>query len=185
MNAFTFTLIWLALLLPVEEAPDGLFTPELAVDDRPLVLNGTGLCEWGFFAVDLYWAALYLESRSSDPERIIKSDQVMKIHLHFVRALTRDQLREAYRAAFKVNAGDKLKLYQKRLDRLTDMMADVNEGDSLVFTFIPGQGLKVTVKGKDRGGIAGDDFGRMFMTLYLGKHCPDEDLRAGLLGGKE
>lgn len=150
-----------------------------------LHLNGTGLCEWGFFYIDLYKAALYLEETSRNAEKIIASKGAKRIHLIFSRSLTKEQLREAYTASLKVNAGDSFPRYEKRLEQLAKMLKDVEEGDSLVFTCIPKCGIEVSLKGKKAGTIKGEDFASMFFRLYLGDHPPTEDLKNALLGLEE
>ena len=167
--------------LALASPPSGTFPPKVTVEKRALKLNGTGLCEWGLFQVDLYHAALYLEACSKDARKVINSKQAKRIHLYFVRDLTTKQLRKAWTAAFEANAGKDLSKYSKRVERLNKMMVDVKDGKSMIFTHQPGQGLQVSVCGKDKGRIEGDDFARMFFTLYLGDKPPDEDLKKGLL----
>lgn len=147
-----------------------------------LVRNGVGLCEWGLFRVDLYRAALYLEDVCRDPNRIIRSEQAKRLHLVFSRSLSRRQSERAFVASFRANAGDELPRYQKRLDQLCSMMRDVRKGDSLVFTYVPGRGLESHFRGRSLGVIRGDDFARMFFTLYVGPIPPTPALRKGLLG---
>ena len=112
----------------------------------------------------------------------MKSDGAKRIHLHLARDLTRKQLGEAFTAAFRVNAEKKYFRYHNRVNRLNGMMRDLEEGDSLVFTYLPGHGLEVEVDGRKAGRIEGEDFGRMFFRLYLGSHPPDRNLKKGLLG---
>lgn len=158
------------------------FAPRVQVGDRTARLNGTGLCEWGFFAIDLYYAALYLEKPSSDPRVVIDSKQAKRVHLRFVRALTRSQLQQAYTAAVRVNAGKDLPRYQARLAQLTAAMEDVRDGDSLIFDHLPGRGIEVRIKQKLKCLIKGDDFARLFFTLYFGPKPPDTNLKRGMLG---
>ena len=161
--------------------PKGTFPPKVKVGSKELQKNGKGLCEWGFFQIDLDHAALYLEQRSKDAKRIVKSDQAKRIHLYFVRDLSTKQLKKAWNAAFKVNAGKELPKYAKRVEQLNGMMSDIKDGQSMVFTHKPGVGLHVVIRGQEKGTIKGDDFARMFFTLYLGDNPPDEDLKKGLL----
>jgi len=155
-------------------------------DDEPekitLELNGVGLCEWGFFAVDLYRAGLYLEKPCRDPQKIIDSGDAKCIHLYFLRSLSREQLRKAYDAAFKVNAKQVLPALKERIDKLLDMMEDVEKGDSLIFVYLPELGIEVRLKNRVKGVIEGFDFASAFFRLYLGSSPPDEDLKRGLLG---
>ena len=92
--------------------------------DRTVHLNGVGLCEWGFFAIDLYYCALYLERKTKDPKVVIASKQAKRIHLRFVRSLTRAQLQKAYTVSVEVNAGKELPRYRSRLKQLTAAMDD-------------------------------------------------------------
>jgi len=168
------------------------FAKQVRIADRTLKRNGVGLCEWGFFAVDLYYCALYLERNTSRPEQVIRSRQAKRLHLRFVRSLTRTQLQEAYTAAVKYNAGKSIRKFEKRLDQLTAMMEDVDEGESLVFDHVPDKGLTVSFEKKAKAGarmtrrvkgvIKGDDFARLFFVLYFGAHPPDRDLKTGMLG---
>jgi hypothetical protein len=177
------TALFLALMAGFAFAapPAGTFPAKVKVGSKSLEKNGKGLCEWGFFQIDLYHAALYLEKRSKDAREILKSDQAKRIHLYFVRDLSTKQLKKAWNAAFEVNAGKELKRYAKRVEQLNGMMSDIKDGQSMVFTHKPGAGIHVVINGKDKGTIKGDDFARMFFTLYLGDNPPDEDLKKGLL----
>jgi len=42
----------------------------------------------------------------------------------------------------------------------------------------------VDVNGRVAGRIDGDDFARAFLSIWLGEHPPNPDLRAGRLGGR-
>jgi hypothetical protein len=147
-----------------------------------LVRNGVGLCEWGWFRIDLYRAALYLEEISRDPNEIIRSEQAKKLHLVFSRSLSKEQSERAFVASFRANAKENLPRYQRRLDQLCSMMRDVRKGDSLTFTYLPGRGLESHFRGKSLGVIKGDDFARMFFKLYVGPIPPTQALRNGLIG---
>ncbi len=168
------------LKVPVTSGKGQGATPKQA-KTVTLKRNGYGLCEWGFFQVDLYWAALYLEKTETDPEKILKSSGAKRVHLHLVRTLTKSQLQRAYSASFKINAGKDLPRYKKRVDQLTAMLEECEEGDDLIFTYVPDVGLKVKIKNKARGTIKGEDFGRMFFRLYIGDNPPDENLKKGML----
>lgn len=168
------------------------FAKQIRIADRTLERNGVGLCEWGFFAVDLYYCALYLERNTSRPDRVIRSRQAKRLHLRFVRSLTRSQLQEAYTAAVKYNAGKSIRQFKKRLDQLTAMMEDVDDGESLIFDYLPEKGITVSFEKKAnasgkmtrrvKGVIKGDDFARLFFILYFGAHPPDRNLKTGMLG---
>jgi hypothetical protein len=144
--------------------------------------NGTSLCEWGVFKIDLYRVALYLERPSRNAREVIESDQVKHMELHFLRSLSKRQMRRAYRASFEANAAADLDRFQERIDRFVAMMPAVKKGEQLAFTCFPGQGLGIRHGRKILGRIPGDDFGQLFFRLYVGSIPPTPEVRKGLLG---
>jgi hypothetical protein len=63
-------------------------------------------------------------------------------------------------------------------------MADMQTGQRLIFTRVPGAGIEVSVNGAVKGTIAGDDFSRALMAVWLGDSPPNPELKSGLLGGE-
>ncbi len=47
----------------ITRAKDGTFPAEVTLQEQKLVRNGAGLCEWGIFGIDLYHAALFVETK--------------------------------------------------------------------------------------------------------------------------
>lgn len=178
---------------PSEEGTDALVTIRPTSDygefpgriehlGRALLRNGVGLCEWGVFGFDLYRGALYVERRSSDPETLLAADQVSVVHLHFLRSLSETQLGDAFTASVTVNAGEDAPRYGGALERLNGSLGDVDAGDSLTFTSVPGRGLIVQRDGAVVADIVDESFRRLFLRLYLGEKPPTTALRAGMLG---
>jgi hypothetical protein len=162
--------------------PKKLFPVRVEAGGRTLHLNGWGLCEWGVFNWDLYYAALHCEQTSRSGSKLVKLDRGYQIHLHFLRELTRDQMRKAFRASAEANAGKKLPRYSKRLNQLLAWMRTVEKGDDLRFVYLPGRGTTVSFNGKLAGTIPGADWARFFLDLYVGSKPPTQALRKGLLG---
>lgn len=152
------------------------------VAGKPLVLNGMGLREATFFKVDVYVAGLYLESVSSDAGAIIASQQTKRLVLRFVRDVGRGDIVKAWNSGFAGNAIVKLATIQGQIDRLNAWMGDFEKGDTLSFTFVPGQGVAVDINGARKGVIAGEDFSRSVLAIWLGPKPPTGALRKGLLG---
>lgn len=161
----------------------GAFPARIEWDGAPLVLNGAGLCEWGFLAIDLYRAALYLDAARSDLDSILASGSRVVLHLHFLRELTREQLVEAYRASVRVNAGSELPRYAAALDGFCATLARVDAGDGLTFVVEPEGRLEVFRNGEPRGVVEDAAFASLFVRLYLGEKPPTGSLKDALLGG--
>lgn len=162
---------------------DGVEYPDqITVEGTELVLNGLGLREATIFKVNVYVAALYLEDYSSDGYAICESDRTKRLILHFVRGVGYGDIAEAWTEGFIKNAGNELLSFQDRIETLNSWMSDMSEGDRMMFTFIPGTGIEVSVKGEVKGVIEGVDFACVFLSIWLGDNPPNSGLRTGLLG---
>jgi Chalcone isomerase-like len=161
----------------------GVTMPDtLEVASKPLVLNGMGLREATWLDIDVYVAGLYLEAVSSDAATIISSNQVKRLVLRFVRDVDRSDILEAWHNGFKNNATVKVATLKEGMDQLDSWMSDFKDGNSLTFTYVPGEGTQVDVNGKKKGTIKGEDFGRSLIAIWLGPKPPNGGLKKGLLG---
>ncbi|MFO0648282.1 MAG: chalcone isomerase family protein [Polyangiales bacterium] len=156
---------------------------QITVANTPLVLNGMGIREATVFNIDVYVAGLYVEHRSGDGNAIAAANEHRRLVLHFVRDVSRDDLTGAFTEGFRRNAGGSLGALQARINRLIGWMPAATNGMELTFTYIPGAGLRVHVGSSARGIIEGEDFARVFFSIWLGSHPPNAGLRRGLLGG--
>ena len=155
---------------------------QLTIEGRRLVLNGMGLRQATILRVHVYVGGLYLEARSSDAAQIIASERTKRLVLHFVRDVGRQNLVEAWNEGFAKSAGSGLAALRDRVATLNGWMVDLNRGDTLTFTQIPGRGIVVDVKGQTKGTLAGADFTRALWGIWLGAEPPNPGLKKGLLG---
>lgn len=161
----------------------GVSMPDrITVEGKTLVLNGMGVREATFLNIDVYVAGLYLENKSSNAREIINSEKLKRIHMHFVRNVDRSDITDAWSEGFKKNAGKNLGALKSRIARLNGWMTDIKNGQTLTFTYVPGKGVQVHVKGSYKGTIPGADFARVFISIWLGPHPPNKGLKKGMLG---
>lgn len=92
-------------------------------------------------------------------------------------------LNDAWDEGFAANAKSQLPALEKRVETLKGWMSDMKKGERLTFTHVPGRGIQVNVGGVEKGTIEGDDFATAFLSIWLGAHPPNPNLKAGLLGG--
>lgn len=156
---------------------------QVQVGGSALVLNGLGLRQATMLKVDVYVAALYTASASSDASAILASQTPVQLVLQFVRDVGADDLTTAWEDGFETNAKAQLPALQQRIETLNSWMRDMKEGEQLVFTQRPGRDTQVEVGGTAKGTIEGDDFARALLSIWLGAHPPNPGLKAGLLGG--
>ncbi len=147
---------------------------------KSLVLNGLGLRTK--FMVKVYVAGLYLEQKSSDANAVLNSDGAKRLVMHFVRDVTKKQMVDAFEESFKDNSPDAAKTMKADIDRLLGALEDLKKDDEMTFTYVPGTGTTMTLRGKDVLTIAGAPFSRVMFSIWLGPKPPNADLKKGLLG---
>jgi hypothetical protein len=159
------------------------FPQHLRLDGSDLALNGLGMRKATFLKVNVYVAALYVVRPSHDARALLDSTGPDQLILHFVRSVGVDDLRKGWGEGFARNAQAELPALQARIAQLQAWMSDVKAGQRLSFVRRPGAGVQVDVNGTVKGVIAGDDFSRAFLSIWLGAMPPNAELKDGLLGG--
>ena len=155
--------------------------PTATVEGKTLHLNGAGLRTKVVFKV--YVAGLYLETPSKDAAAIVSSDQVKSMRLAIMRSLKGSQVSEAIEEGFQKNSKAQMGALKARLDKLAAMIPNVEKGDDLLLTYVPGKGTVVSVKGAEKGVIEGKDFADALFAVWLGAQPVQEDLKKELLKG--
>lgn len=145
-----------------------------------LVLNGLGLRTK--FVVKVYVAGLYLPQKSSDADAILKSDEPKRIVMHFLHGVSKNQMADAFQESFRDNSPAASQQLKTDIDRLSGALEPLKEQDEMIFTYIPGQGTTLTVKGQEKVTIAGAPFAQMLFSVWLGPKPPNAGLKKGLLG---
>ena len=159
------------------------FPEHLQVSGHDLALNGLGMRKATFLKINVYVGALYVTHPSHDPQPLIDPGTPAQLILHFVRNVGVGDLRDAWSEAFEKVAKGQAAL-APRIATLNSWMTDMKTGQRLVFTRVPGAGIEVSVNGAVQGTIAGDDFSRALMAIWLGDSPPNPELKSGLLGGE-
>jgi hypothetical protein len=158
------------------------FPDQIQSDGGTLILNGLGMREATVFKVNIYIAALYLSKTSADANAILAAPAPYELILHFVRNVDASDIDKGWAEGFDRNARAQMPALQERVATLAKWMTDINSGQRLQFSFKPGVGLQVRVNDAMKGTISGDDFGRTFLSIWLGVP-PNPEVKAGMLGG--
>ena len=162
---------------------DGITLPDSTnVAGKTLVLNGIGIRQATIFSVNVYFAGLYLEKKTRDPNVVITSDAPKRIVMRFVRDVSLEDITEAYREGFEKNAEGKYAGIKAQVEQWNGFMSEMKDGDTMVVTYLPGKGTSVTIRDKARGTVAGHDFSRVLFRIFVGPNPPNSDLKEGMLG---
>src|SRR5215475_3362103 len=159
------------------------FPEQTQVQTSPLTLNDLGLRQATVLKVNVYVAALYVAQKSADANAILAANTPKQLVLHFVRDVDSKDLKEAWEEGFENNAKPQMPALKERIEQLKTWMVDMKSGQKLTFTHKPGAGVEVDINGTVKGTIAGDDFAKAFLAIWLGPKPPNPGIKEGLLGG--
>ncbi len=158
--------------------------PETVVQTNgtTLQLNGAGIRSKFFFKI--YIAALYLEKISPDAALVLESDGGKRMAMHFLYdEVGKDDLVEAWNDGFAGNGSPaQLADLSGQIAAFNALFETVKSGDSIILDYIPGAGTSVTIRGENKGSIAGKPFNDLLLSIWLGKEPVSGDLRDNLLG---
>lgn len=155
------------------------------VESRDLVLNGAGLRKRLFFNV--YVIGLYVPERKNDAAGVIQQPGPKRASIHMMRDVGAEQFTEALVEGLRANHSEAdFRALEPRVKELSDVMAEVKEakkGMTLALDWT-GSATRLLVNGKPTGKpIAGEDFYRALLRIWLGDHPVQDDLKKALLGG--
>lgn len=160
----------------------GITLPDtLTIDGQNLVLNGMALRKKVIFKV--YVAGLYLPAKEKNSETILAADQTRCTVMHFLRSVDAGKISEAWFDGLQANTPNHSPEMKKLFDTLAGLMEDLKEGDKLVFTYRPGTGTEVKVKGVVKGTLGDKAFADALFACWIGKKPgPGEGFKNDLLG---
>jgi long-chain acyl-CoA synthetase len=156
------------------------------VGGTDLVLNGAGKRTKLMF--DVYVAALYLPAKKAAAADVLASPAPSRVSLTLMRDITADQLVEALVDGVKANTTPgELEKIKPQLDSLESTMRAIGgakKGDVVTMDFLADGGTAVALNGKPQGKpIAGADFQRALLAVWLGGKPVQADLKKAMLGG--
>lgn len=160
---------------------EGVTMPDtMQVNGKTLVLNGMGLRRK---IVKVYVAGLYLPAKETNAEKILAADTERSLTMEFVREVEKEKVCKAWHDGLKANSPSKADALKGQFDTVCSFMGDVDSGEKLNFTYVPGQGTSISVNGVVKGTIPGKDFADAMFACWIGPNPPGADFKAGLLGG--
>jgi len=157
------------------------FTINQDINGTKTILNGGGLREkYGF--MDLYVGGLYLNSKSSDANQIIMSDEDMGIRIVIVSGLvTRERFIEALEEGFENTTTGKSS--PSDIEKFKKFLSDeFVEGDEIILNYHKGESVKLYKNNKERGTFNGLAFKQALFGIWLGSKPADESLKKDMLG---
>jgi len=150
-----------------------------------LVLNGAGLRKRLFFQV--YAIGLYLPSRTASAEEAIGAPGPKRVAIHMLRNVGAAEFSEALAEGIRANHSEAdARALEPRVQELAAIMAEVKEAKKGMAIALDSAGAetRVLIDGKPSGKpIAGEDFYRALLRIWLGPRPVQDDVKKALLGG--
>ena len=147
------------------------------------MLKGAGLRKR--FFVQVYAMGLYVADRKADP---VSQPGAKRVAIHMLRDVGADQFSGALVDGMRPNHDEAtMKSFEPRIAQLSAILGEMKvakEGMTIMLDLVPGVGTQVSVNGKPSGQpIAGEDFYRALLRIWLGDKPVQDDLKKALLGG--
>jgi hypothetical protein len=150
-----------------------------------LALNGAGVRTRFIFRV--YVGALYLQKKLNTTDAVLADAGAKRIAMHMLRDVEAEQLFSALNDGLKKNHTPgqlaRLEPQVKQLEGIFNAVKSAKSGDVILLDYLPGAGTRVTVRGEDKGTIAGEEFNRALLRIWLGAEPADASLKKAMLGG--
>lgn len=187
-----FLLLLLAMLSLNARALEvaGVHVPEkMQSGGQSLVLNGAG-SRFMAGVIDVYVIALYLPENRHTIAEVLAEERGKNVTIWFLTPLgvkvTSEQLLDAtYKLMSENMDAAELKKQDanwKQFSAFFDAIKEFKKEDKLSVDYLPGKGMRVSMNGKELGNIAGADFMRAFLLVWLGDQPAQLDLKGKLLG---
>ncbi len=157
------------------------------VGGQDLLLDGAGV-RYKFGFIKIYVGALYCAQHSNNGDAIMAENRPRRITLTMLYHVSADKLHESLIEGLEANTSEaefaSLQARIKEMNGIFQAVKEVNVGDVVALDFLPGKGTQISVRGQVKDVIAGDDFSRAMMKVWLGKKPVSADLKAAMLGAK-
>ena len=161
------------------------FEDKAKVGAGDTVINGAGMRKRAFFKV--YAIGLYLPQKAATAADALNAKGPKRIAIVTLRDLTAEQFVDALIEALKANHDEAtMKALQPKVDQFRTTMLSIGnapEKSVVNLDWLPDSGTRLTFNGAQKGSdIAGEDFYRALLRIWLGEKPAQDDLKEQLLG---
>ncbi|HMW18777.1 MAG TPA: chalcone isomerase family protein [Accumulibacter sp.] len=160
------------------------FDDKVRLGNAELSLNGAGIRKKAVFKV--YALALYLPEKRETADAALALKGTKRISIQLLRDLSATQFVEALQDGLTNNHSPaEMALLKDRLKQFSDTLLAIGEarsGSVLNIDWLPDSGTRLLVNGQSKGkDIAGEDFYKALLKIWLGGKPVQDDLKQALL----
>ena len=179
---YILILVLASLTMTAKDTGGKNLPDKIKIENTNLNLNGSGVIKKFFFKI--YAIGLYLQEKSEDPQKILKSDKAMSIRMHFIRNdIDVNKIRESFDEGFRKSTGNNFKGIQNELNTLKSCITNnIKEDDIVQFDYLPGTGTRVYFNKQLKATLAGINFKSALFGIWIGNDPRDDGVKEKLLG---
>lgn len=160
----------------------GVTLPDsIAPQGQTLNYNGAGVRSK--FFIDLYVGSLFTVEKMTEGHDVINSDQPTAIRLNITSdMITSEKMSNAMHEGFDLATnGNTAPLADSIETFIKTFAGTVKTGDQYTLVSVPGTGITCYKNGEQLSVIAGEDFRKAVLKIWLGKKPTDDDLKDEML----
>jgi len=150
-----------------------------------LVATGAALREKTILKVDVYTIVSYVAEGTDlgeDKAQALREARVPKeLRMDLRRSFSREKLINAFREVIEKNYEDLTPLAADMAVFEGYFTRDAQDGDVIIFTYLPGKGLTVDLNGEDKGTITNADFMEALWSVWLGRKPASDGMKKELV----
>ncbi len=161
----------------------GVTVPETdTMESTLLVLNGAGIRKK--FFVKIYVGALYLTRKQATAAQILSDPGAKRIVMSFLyKEVSAEKLVDGWNEGFESNnSAEELRVLRESINRFNSFFTTVRKGDVIRLDYTPEQGSRIWLNDMLKGSVAGEDFYRALLKIWLGSKPADAGLKDAMLG---
>lgn len=156
-----------------------------ALGTSELLLNGAGMRSR--FFIKVYAIGLYLPEKKTTAADALSVKGAKRLHIVTLMELTAEKFADALVEGIHKNHSDaETDPLKARIEDFKNAILSVKtaaKGDIVTIDWLPESGTRLNINGKQVGkDIAGEDFYRALLRIWLGSKPAQDDLKEALLG---
>ncbi|HMO52662.1 MAG TPA: chalcone isomerase family protein [Kiritimatiellia bacterium] len=177
----TFILMALALSTPVHaDRFERLFPESFPVGGADLVRKGVSQLTVGYI-FRVYVAAFY-QLPDQGPNDVL-GDYPRHLEIEYLRGISRSAFMDAAEDMLaRQHPPEVIEAIRPQIEAINRLYTDVRKGDRYALTYLPGRGTELFFNGESQGVIPGEEFARVYFSIWLGERHPYQEFRDRLVG---
>lgn len=177
-------LVAMSAWAPAVRGEDWSFPPRVEASDggNGLMLSGSASLQRNF--VPFYSGALYAPLSVRSVDQLLSGMSPCRIRLIWaLPELDKSAVQEYWSKALQAAAGtENFPRVKGQVERLVQSLPAAKRGQNVIFDYVPDAGMRVLVDDQPVAQLAGVEFNRTLLGVWIGPSAP-KDFRSSLIAG--